>query len=200
MAHSDDGQYELVLENKQVLGIFFVAAALCGIFFGLGFLVGRSSKGPTGATQQVTATGSASDNRKSAMPSEKPPATSGVAAPTADTSADSGAAADKPADPPVASEKEKEKPKPEEKPPASASPPAPEDSGAVNVQVAAFSTRDEAEPVAALLKRKNFPVSIVAGTTDKLQHVLVGPYSNVKEADAVKKKLEGEGFKPIVKK
>ena len=70
----------------------------------------------------------------------------------------------------------------------------------MNLQVAAFSTRDEAEPVAALLKRKNFPVSIVAGTGDSLHHVLVGPYPNVKEADAVKKKLESEGFKPMVKK
>jgi DedD protein len=197
MAHNDDGQYELVLENKQVLGIFFVAAILCGIFFGLGFLVGRSSKGPTGATQATAIqTGGTSDSRKSAMPSERPAA---AAAQQADTATDSSAAAEKPTEPAPAIV-EKDKPKPEEKPAATSPTPAPVESGAVNLQVAAFSTHEEAEPVAALLKRKNFPVSIVAGATDKLQHVLVGPYSNAKEADAVKKKLEGEGFKPIVKK
>ena len=42
--------------------------------------------------------------------------------------------------------------------------------------------------------------SIVPGTTDRLLHVIVGPYNNVKDTDAVKKKLENEGFKPIVKR
>jgi cell division septation protein DedD len=202
MAHSDDGQYELVLENKQVLGIFFVAVILCGIFFGLGFLVGRSSKGPTGAQPLVTSTSTGADNRKSAMPAEKPLTPAPTPGDSAEKPAETQPAAEKPADPqPPAAEKEK--PKPEEKAPSPAPTPAaapPAETGAVNLQVAAFSTRDEAEPVAALLKRKNFPVSIVAGATDKLQHVLVGPYPNVKEADAVKKRLESEGFKPIVKK
>jgi len=203
MAHSDDGQYELILENKQVLGIFFVAALLCGVFFGLGFLVGRSSKGPTGTQPAATTAGTASESRKSAVGAEKPPATSGAAAQPADTPAQSNSA-EKPADapPPAAAaavEKEKEKPAPA----TAAPPPAPApaaDSGAISLQVNVFSSAEAADPVAGLLKRKNFPVTVVPGTTDHYFHVLVGPYSNMKEADAVKKKLEEEGFKPIVKK
>ena len=43
MPKSEDGQYEMVLENRQVLVIFFVAAALCGVFFALGYMVGKNS-------------------------------------------------------------------------------------------------------------------------------------------------------------
>ena len=34
---------ELVLGNKQLLAIFFVAALLCGVFFAVGYVVGGNS-------------------------------------------------------------------------------------------------------------------------------------------------------------
>ncbi len=43
MPKSDEGQYELILENRQVIAIFFVAAALCGVFFALGYMVGKNT-------------------------------------------------------------------------------------------------------------------------------------------------------------
>lgn len=200
MAHSDDGQYELVLENKQVLGIFFIAALLCGVFFGFGFLVGRSSKGPTG-TQPVTPSSAdaTSESRRSAMPQDKSASQPDAVTPDAQPASGKAADKDKPADaaastPPPA----EEKPKAEEK---TAPAPAPQpETASINLQVNVFSSPDAAEPVASLLKRKNFPVTVAQGTSDKYYHVLVGPYPNMKEADAVKKRLEEEGFKPIVKK
>src|SRR5882724_3513849 len=156
MAHSEDGQYELVLENKQVLGIFFAAAILCGIFFGLGFLVGRSSKGnaPSVIPAASVPDAKAGGKRQSAMTSDKPSETPAEVA--AERTPDKPA--DKPADaPPPAAEKPKpdDKPKQEDKPrteekPAPATSAA--DNGVVHLQVAAFSTKDEAEPMAALLK------------------------------------------------
>ncbi len=202
MATHEDSQYELVLENRQVLVIFFLAAILCGAFFALGFLAGRSSKGNAPSTQPAAVVAKPDANRKSALSPAERSAETPAASPT------EPAADPKPADPASAAnvDKEKDKPRTEEKavpPPAAAAPaPAPVpamDPGTVNLQVGAFGTRDEAEPVAALLKRKNFPVSIVPGSTDKLHHVMVGPYP-AKEVDSVKKKLENEGFKPIVKK
>ena len=149
------------------------------------------------------------------MGAAKSPATSDTPAATSDTAADSGAAAEKPADMPPATSPatppatqpaashaaEKEKPKPEEKPaePAPA-PPAPAPPAVINLQVNVFSSPEAAEPVASLLRHKNYPVTVVPGTTDHYFHVLVGPFSTMKEADAMKKTLEGEGFKPIVKK
>ena len=38
-----DGEKELVLGNKQLIGLFFVVVALCGVFFAMGYLIGRNS-------------------------------------------------------------------------------------------------------------------------------------------------------------
>jgi cell division protein FtsN len=43
MAKNADGQLELVLENRQLLVTFFVIVALCGVFFSLGYIVGRNT-------------------------------------------------------------------------------------------------------------------------------------------------------------
>ena len=43
MARNADGQVELVLENRQLLVTFFVIVALCGVFFSLGYIVGRNT-------------------------------------------------------------------------------------------------------------------------------------------------------------
>src|SRR3569833_2346743 len=40
---------ELVLGNKQLLAIFFVAALLCGVFFAVGYVVGGNSAKSTGS-------------------------------------------------------------------------------------------------------------------------------------------------------
>jgi hypothetical protein len=41
--NDNDSERELVLGNKQLLGIFFVAALLCGVFFAMGYVVGGNS-------------------------------------------------------------------------------------------------------------------------------------------------------------
>jgi hypothetical protein len=38
-----EGERELVLGNRQLLGIFFVATLLCGVFFAMGYVVGGNS-------------------------------------------------------------------------------------------------------------------------------------------------------------
>ncbi len=42
MAHTE-GEKELVLGNKQLISLFFVIVALCGVFFALGYMMGRPS-------------------------------------------------------------------------------------------------------------------------------------------------------------
>ena len=42
MAHTE-GEKELVLGNKQLISLFFVIVALCGVFFALGYKVGEPS-------------------------------------------------------------------------------------------------------------------------------------------------------------
>ena len=38
-----EGEKELVLGNKQLISLFFVVVALCGVFFAMGYMMGRPS-------------------------------------------------------------------------------------------------------------------------------------------------------------
>ena len=38
-----DGEYELVLGNRQLLSAFFIIVILFGVFFTMGYVVGRNS-------------------------------------------------------------------------------------------------------------------------------------------------------------
>jgi cell division septation protein DedD len=40
---NEDGEFELVLGNKQLLSMFFVVVVLLGVFFIMGYIVGRNS-------------------------------------------------------------------------------------------------------------------------------------------------------------
>src|SRR5579862_9677648 len=43
MAKNQDGEYELVLGNQQLLGVFFIMVMLLAVLFALGYVVGRNS-------------------------------------------------------------------------------------------------------------------------------------------------------------
>ena len=43
---SQNGEKELILGNKQLISLFFIVVALCGVFFAMGYMVrGNSVKG-----------------------------------------------------------------------------------------------------------------------------------------------------------
>ena len=42
MTQTDD-EKELVLGNKQLISLFFVIVALCGVFFAMGYMIGRNT-------------------------------------------------------------------------------------------------------------------------------------------------------------
>lgn len=43
MPGHEDGEYELILGNKQLLGVLFIIIVLLGVFFAMGFLAGRGT-------------------------------------------------------------------------------------------------------------------------------------------------------------
>src|SRR5882724_10802508 len=45
MAKNEVGEFELVLGNKQLLSVFFIVVILLGVFFTMGYIVGRNSGG-----------------------------------------------------------------------------------------------------------------------------------------------------------
>jgi hypothetical protein len=82
--NDNDGERELVLGNRQLLGIFFVATLLCGVFFAMGYVVGgNSAKSAVAAASGDTAATPAGGQR------DEPSATQ--TASTQQTAPDSGA-------------------------------------------------------------------------------------------------------------
>jgi cell division septation protein DedD len=67
------------------------------------------------------------------------------------------------------------------------------------VQVAAVSRQEDADALVDALKKKQYP-AFVSAAGDKLFRVQVGPYNDIKDAEAMRTRLTGEGYTPIVKK
>jgi cell division septation protein DedD len=68
-------------------------------------------------------------------------------------------------------------------------------SGAYVLQVAALLRQDDALGIASGLQKKHYAAYVQTPVKDKYYRVQVGPFKDQKSADAVKKGLEGEGFK-----
>ncbi len=67
------------------------------------------------------------------------------------------------------------------------------------VQVAAVSKQEDAEILVTALRKKQYPVFIANAAGDPLFHVQVGPFSEKKDAEAMRTRLAGDGYNAIVK-
>jgi outer membrane biosynthesis protein TonB len=54
MAKNEDGEFELILGNRQLLSVFFIVVVLLGVFFTMGYIVGRNSS-PIASPEVVAA-------------------------------------------------------------------------------------------------------------------------------------------------
>src|ERR1700676_1131928 len=43
LPQNEDGEFELILGNRQLLSVFFIVVILLGVFFTMGYIVGRNS-------------------------------------------------------------------------------------------------------------------------------------------------------------
>ena len=68
------------------------------------------------------------------------------------------------------------------------------------MQVAAMSHQEDADVVAADLKRRGYTVAIRHEPQDKLFHVQIGPFSIRKEADAMRQRLQADGYNSAIVK
>ena len=219
MGKNPGGQTELVLENRQLLLIFFVIVALCGVFFSLGYIVGRNTFSVVAHATQAVSGGAEAGNKPSPMP---PPASSSQNSPNPPEAGagpeQAGPAADLNFYQSAEGKPPEAKLAPPESPSASSAPPSLPPSAApsrpaaaekpspaeappgILVQVSALTRREDAQALVALLKEKKLPVLVTTGPNDTLFHVAVGPYKSDKEAEQAKKVLEEDGFRPIIKK
>jgi cell division septation protein DedD len=194
MAASQDT--EITLGTGRMLLLFFGLVGLCALFFGLGYSMGK------GAGRTAMSAEDQQSVKTQPKPAAKP---SAPAKPSAgdltfyqavkqnSTDAQPAAAPADTSDSPVAA--------------ATAAGVAPQplvgtlDSGSYLVQVAAVTKKDDAEALLSALKKKSYPVFI--GTNqphDRLFHVQVGPFGDIKDAELARAKLVADGYNPILKK
>jgi DedD protein len=69
-----------------------------------------------------------------------------------------------------------------------------------SVQVAAVSKQEDAEALVESLKGRQYAAFIVNPSPDKLFHVQVGPFADIKDAESARAKLVSDGYNPILKK
>jgi len=196
MTSSEDT--EITLGTGKLLGLFFFLVGICALFFALGYSLGRKSEpSVTNAGTSPALQPSAAASKAASSPAAAPPMTFYKSVEQKDASPELTPATDtKPATP---------------APPANTTPtepPAnPQDSttilptGGYFVQVAAVSKQEDADALVDALKKKDYPAFVAPpSTTDKLFHVQVGPYTDIKDAEAMRTRLIGDGYSPILKK
>lgn len=193
MPKNEDGEFELILGNRQLLSVFFIVVVLLGVFFTMGYIVGRNSSPPMTAETRKT------EQSPILIPSaaagtQQPPASTtpapAVTAPPAETP--------KPVEPEPA-KSEPPKPKPESTP-LTAGEPAP---GSSYLQVAAVA-KSEAELFVDVLAKKGFH-ALYTPVPDKPAtfRVLVGPFQDaaaIAQARTDLNKAGFKGFEAIVRK
>ena len=185
MANSEDT--EITLGTGKMLAIFFGLVALCAVFFGMGFSLGKNSVAPNGAGV-ASPVSSASSARPAAM---KP--SGSAASPDLSFYKTVG---QKEADTQLSADTDAAQASPPSAPDPAAAPPL----NGYYVQVAAVSKEEDAQALVEALKKKQYAAFATNRSTDKLFHVQVGPYGDIKDAESTRAKLVGDGYNPILKK
>jgi cell division septation protein DedD len=223
MPKNEEGEFELVVGNKQLLSIFFIVMVLFGVVFSMGYFVGRNTAEPAAAQSSDS-----SQQARSGVPAfgeRAPVATSpqvspadpglepgeakvtepisttpagGSPAPPASSTAPTPAEQPKPAAPAKAAEPVKQPaPAPPAAPPAVFEP----QPGQTYLQVAAVK-RPEAELIVDVLKKRGLAAVVAPVSTPQvpgaLWRALVGPLKDAGAISKARTDLEAAGFKQAI--
>jgi DedD protein len=191
--------------------LFLICVGVCGVFFSLGFLVGTNEQAFRAATVA----------ERVSTPPVVPPGVNPLTSAPFLSRADSPPrvnSSEPPADAKAATTSEKllaPKPPPNESASAGGSGFKAERAASTagtccavgigfTVQVAASTSKQDAEEVVRILKTRGYPVFLVlpeyAHADDNLFRVQVGPFTSRPDAEKVRAKLVQEGFKqPFLK-
>jgi hypothetical protein len=203
---NEDGEFELILGNKQLLGMFFVVVVLLGVFFVMGYLVGRNSA-PLANVETSSVRGG--DGKPLVVESPVPkstPAPDTATTPSPEPSKPLETAVEKPTEPkPEPPKLEPTKPSTSKSEPAikreiakaekrstpvpSAAPAA----GQLYLQLSATSKHD-ADGVVEVLRKNSFPaIDVEVPEKPGLFRVLVGPLAPA-ELNKTRTELQEKGF------
>lgn len=210
-----DQDQEITLGTGRLLALFFGLVIICALFFSLGFSLGRKSAPERVAAAMTTApaiptNGAVKPSSMRAGEATKPDcATPGACAEAAPKTSSDELTFYKA----VEQNEPKAKLEPAAEPPsapvagttAEAKPAVlPEMPGRVGsgyiVQVAAVTKQEDADALVNALRKKSYPVISTSSLNDKLYHVQVGPFADLKEAETTRAKLISDGYNPMLKK
>ena len=211
LRETEEQDREISLGTTTILGIFFALALLCAVFFGFGYSLGGRSAQPAASPPETRAPESSSSK-----PAPGVPVGQTTARPSADATQSAIVPMDSPTTPgqdsqpapvltPVKATVSTTRPEPSTatalKPAAASPAPAAAVSpGSSVVQVAAMSHQEDADVVAADLKRRGYTVAVRHEPQDKLFHVQIGPFTTKKEADGMRQHLQADGYNSAIVK
>jgi DedD protein len=191
---------EITLGTGKLLVLFFGLVGICAMFFGLGYSLGRKSEpaittaSAAASPQIVPGTTKASSGSPATAPmtfykSVEQKDANPQLTPAAEAKPESAATPATAASVPATSTGTSD---------STATLPA---SAEYFVQVAAVSKQDDGEALVDALKKKDYPAFVATPVpADKLFHVQVGPFSDIKDAEAMRARLIADGYSPILKK
>jgi DedD protein len=206
---------EITLGTAKLLGLFFGLVIVCAVFFALGYTLGRKTDAgfatPSAAAPLQTASNGTKPASSSSQPAppmtfykavEQKDANPQLTPASSDTN--STATAGQPASSSAPSSSGTSSPAAPTQPSTTGNPPDPMAVlPAVDyfVQVAAVTKQEDADSLVDALKKKQYPAFVATNTTaDKFFRVQVGPFTDIKDAEAMRTRLINDGYNPIVKK
>jgi cell division septation protein DedD len=191
---------EVTLGPLLLLVLFFALVLLCGLCFGFGYSMGsRNTKSISPSAQQPgTQVPTAAALPKPAAIPQSPPADTQPATPHFGT--DAAAIAPSPAAPVASSSQPIVKPALPTAPAPAAAPASttPLATGPLMVQIATVSRQDDAEVLVGALRKLGYAVTVRLDPSDSQFHVRIGPFTNRNDANAMRRKLIGDGYNAIV--
>jgi DedD protein len=208
MASSQDT--EITLGTGKLLALFFGLVVVCAVFFALGYTLGRKSEPSvasagslvplsSGTTTKPGGAGTGSSStpmtfykavqQQNANPQLTPASSApGNSQPAAEST--TGSETSVPSGGPAQEAQNNGLPDPMAAVP-----------GNYFVQVAAVTKQEDAEALVDALKKKTYPAFVASNSaSDKLFRVQVGPFADVKDAEAMRTRLINDGYNPILKK
>ena len=195
MAVREEGEFELILGNRQLLSVLFIVVVLLGVFFAMGFLAGRSTSGSTAVAKGPDGEADTPRVVEPAQSASKLPTETRPVETPSTPSASENAASEKPAAKSVPTDL----PPPAAVPaPATRTAPA---SGYIDAPPAgtylqaAATRREDAMSMLGLLKQDGLAGYVTPSPKPEMFRVLIGPLtSNESIADA-RDKLSNRGIK-----
>ncbi len=217
------GGGDRVLESRHLVGLFLGVVILCGVFFTLGYVMGRTqysgsvhAEAPlrAGAPPVPTSAKNKEANAPAAVPGndqgwdfyDKKTASKHLE-PAAAVNSNGKQSTNNSAQATNQTNPSAQAPASAKTVPASAKQLSPSGflppimaKNSIVVQVAAVKLQRDALEMADAIEQKKLPAFVAMAPADKLYHVQIGPYPDMASAESAKRQLEQLGFKPIIKR